>query len=157
MLTQATNDWMMKHGFDPASLNARGRHEDTALILACRQGERTVVSDLLAAGADTALTNMDGTNALWAACVADDFTIADALLRQGIDIDHQNANGASVLMYAASSGRAVWVDYLLHAGADTRLRSLDGFTALELASTRTILQILKNAESMDVEQSKVGC
>ncbi len=146
MLSNKTKQWMADNGFNPEQINDEGQHQDSALILACRKGERAYVEDLLAAGANVNLRNMDGTDALWAACVADDYLIADRLLQQGANIDNQNDNGASVLMYAASNGRSPWVNYLLEAGANISLRSLDDFSALDLASAITILRTLKKAE-----------
>jgi ankyrin repeat protein len=146
MLNAKTREWMAANGFNPQLINGEGIHQDSALILACRRAELKIVEDLLEAGADLNLRNMDGTDALWAACVADAYGIADLLLQKGANIDNQNDNGASVLMYAASNGRSEWVDYLLQAGADISLLSLDGFSALDLASTITILRTLKKAE-----------
>lgn len=157
MLSDRTQSWMTGQGFNPESLDERGQHRDTALILASRRGELEVVKDLLEAGADINLCNMDGTNALWAACVASSEIIADLLLHRGCDIDNQNENGATVLMYAASNGRTEWVDYLLRSGADIRLRSLDDFSALDLASNIAILRMLRNAEQQNATASLVGC
>lgn len=157
MLSDRTKVWMNAHGFDPESIDERGQHRDTALILASRRSEMALVQDLLDAGADVNLCNMDGTNALWAACVADSEEIAALLLQWGCDMDNQNENGATVLMYAASNGRTKWVDYLLRAGADIRLRSLDDFSALDLASNIAILRLLRNAEQQNASESLVGC
>ena len=157
MLSDKTNTWMTENGFDPQKINARGNHQDTALILASRKGVLGVVQELLDDGTEINLRNMDGTNALWAACVADSFAIADVLLQRGADIDNQNDNGATVLMYAASNGRTQWVDYLLGAGADIRLRSVDDYSALDLASNVEILRLLGKAEKRLLAESEVGC
>lgn len=157
MLSDHTHEWMMTQGFNPEDIDAEGLHQDTALILASRRGERVIVQELLEAGANVNHRNMDGTNALWAACVANSEEIADLLLQWGCAIDNQNENGATVLMYAASNGRTQWVDYLLRAGADIRLRSLDDFSALDLASNIAILRLLKNAEQQNAGASLVGC
>ena len=143
MLEHSAAQWMTENGFNPESIDGEGKHQDTALILACRRGEAAVVDALLAAGAAVNCRNMDGTNALWAACVADDFSIAERLLEHGADIDNQNDNGATVLMYAASNGKEPWVRFLLQAGADATLRSLDDYTALDLANTVDILRLLR--------------
>lgn len=142
MVSSNTISWMSDNGFSPDDLNSRSRYDDTALILASRQGLLEIVKDLIHGGAKLNGHNMDGTNALWAACVADSFPIAELLLKHGIKLDHQNDHGATVLMYAASSGKQAWVEYLLNAGADLSLRSLDGFDALDLASSFPILKLL---------------
>lgn len=157
MLSDEVRDWMQGRGFDPQRIDGRGEHRDTALILASRRGELQIVLALLDAGADIGLCNMDGTNALWAACVADSFAIAELLLQRGAAIDRQNENGATVLMYAASNGRTRWVDFLIQAGADLRLRSLDDYSALDLASNREILHLLRQADRQRDAESEVGC
>lgn len=147
-LTPATQEWMTQQGFNPNDPSHIGRHDDTPLIAACRQGVEEVVLDLLRLPADVIVLNhrnMDGTNALWATVVANHFLLADNLLAAGIDINNINDHGASTLMYAASSGKTDWVSYLLDMGADTRAESLDGFTALDLASNIECLRLLRKA------------
>jgi len=143
MMTTTTVQWLERNGFDWREPDRPGRHQDTALILAARRGEKAVVTELLQAGAEVNSRNMDGTNALWAACVADRFDIAEQLLARGAALDNQNDNGATVLMYAASNGKEAWVRFLLQAGADTTLRSLDDYSALDLANTLPILRLLR--------------
>ncbi|MFV8818390.1 ankyrin repeat domain-containing protein [Haliea sp. E17] len=143
MLSVTTCQWMQDNGFDPQAPNQTGKYQDSPLILACRQGEIAIAGDLLDAGVDIHLRNMDGTDALWACVVSDSFTLADALLRNGADIDNQNDNGATALMYASSSGKTAWVEFFLAHGADTSKRSLDDFSALELASNRDCLRLLR--------------
>ncbi len=143
MLSVTTRKWMQEHGFDPEQLDLPGKYQDSALMLACRQGEIAIAGDLLDAGADIGVRNMDGTDALWACVVSDSFTLADALLRKGADINNQNDNGATALMYAASAGKTAWVEFFLAHGADTQRRSLDDFSALELAGNRECLRLLR--------------
>jgi ankyrin repeat protein len=143
MLSETVTTWLVGNDFDPRQLDLPGRHQDTALILASRRGERAVVTELVAAGANLNHLNMDGTNALWAAVVANSFEIAEQLLAAGIDIDNQNGNGATALMYAASNGKTAWVEYLLQKGADHTLRSLDDYSTLDLASNIEILRLLR--------------
>ncbi len=144
MLSVTTQKWMQENGLDASQIDGAGKYQDTALILACRRGEIAIAGDLLDAGADVSIRNMDGTDALWACVVSDSFTLASALLRTGADIDNQNENGATVLMYAASAGKTAWVEFLLAHGADTTKRSLDEFSALELASNRECLRLLRS-------------
>ncbi|MDO9106666.1 MAG: ankyrin repeat domain-containing protein [Methylovulum sp.] len=115
-----------------------------ALILASQQGRHDVVTYLLAHEADLAALDHYGNNALWAACYSENSECIAALIKAGIDLNYQNpAAGASALIFAASSGREQAVRQLLDAGADTRIKTHDDFTALDLASTRTILNLLK--------------
>lgn len=147
-LNDLTCQWMSNNGFDPERPALIGRHQDTALIAACRNGEENVVLDLLRLPAEVVALNhrnMDGTNALWATVVANNFFLADNLLAAGIDIDNLNDNGASTLMYASSAGKTEWVAYLLDMGAETGAETLDGFTALDLAANIECLRLMRKA------------
>lgn len=157
MLSTMAHDWMLANSFDPQIIDGSGNYRDSALILASRRGELEIVRELLEAGNNVNLRNMDGTNALWAACVADSYTITDLLLQRGCKIDNQNDNGATVLMFAAANGCTKWVDYQLAAGADIRLSSLDDYSALELAGNVTILRSLREAGKQQRAESGVGC
>ena len=147
-LSESTTQWMMKNGFDPLQPAQTAKHQDTALMAACRHGEENIALDLLRLPADVIglnHRNMDGTNALWAAVVANNFFLADNLLAAGIDINNLNDNGASTLMYASSAGKTRWVSYLLDMGADTRAETLDGFSALDLAANIDCLRLMRRA------------
>lgn len=147
-LTEATCQWMTDNGFDPNHPAQTGRHEDTALIAACRHDKENIVLDLLRLPADQVALNhrnADGTNALWAAVVANNVFLADNLLAAGIDINNLNDNAASTLMYASSAGKTEWVSYLLDMGAETHTETLDGFTALDLAANIDCLRLMRRA------------
>lgn len=137
-------DWLQNHYFSvshPSSPNNTGMYP---LILACQQGRDDIVGFLIAHGADLNVTDQYGNNALWAACYAQDLASIDALIAAGIDIDYQNAaSGATALIFAASSGREQAVERLLAAGANPDLKTHDDFSALDLASTRKILKLLR--------------
>lgn len=145
MLSNTTKQWLIANHFNPDNLNQPGRHQDTPLLLACRNGEIEKARELISAGSDVNHRNMDGTTALWACVVSNSMDLAHQLLEQGADIDNQNDNGASALMYASSAGKSQWVKFFLDRGAKTQLKSLDDFTALDLASTIDCLRLLKSA------------
>ncbi len=119
----------------------------TPLMHAARVGDIEAVVELLARGADPALTNADSNGALWFACFADSGECVTALVKAGAPLDNQNVNGATALIYCASAGKTLLVRLLLEAGADTALTTLDDFTALELASNMACLKLLKTARS----------
>lgn len=137
-------DWLQNHYFSvshPVEQNDAGMYP---LILACQQGRSDMVGFLIGRGADLDVIDQYGNNALWAACYAQDIACIDRLLDAGIDIDFQNAaSGATALIFAASSGREQVVARLLAAGANPDLKTHDDFTALDLASTRKILKLLR--------------
>ncbi|MGZ8191564.1 MAG: ankyrin repeat domain-containing protein [Methylococcaceae bacterium] len=107
-----------------------------------------MVHFLIEQNAELDVTDQYGNNALWAACYAENGDCIDALIHAGIDINHQNsASGASALIFAASSGREKVAEQLLAADADPSLKTHDDFTALDLASTRKILNLLRHLQN----------
>ncbi len=144
-------DWLQNNYFSVAQPVLKNSDNIYPLILASQQGRNDVVRFLIEQNAAPDVIDQYGNNALWAACYADNSDCIDALIHAGIDIDHQNsASGATVLIFAASSGREQVVEQLLKAGADPELKTQDDFTALDLASTRKILNLLsKHVNSGD--------
>ncbi|WP_234421510.1 ankyrin repeat domain-containing protein [Parazoarcus communis] len=136
--------FLQTHGFDPFDLNAPRQHGLTALMRAALAGHEGVVDALLACGADISRRNMDGNNALWLACVSGNAAIVRRLVQAGIDIDNRNDMGATCLMYAASAGKAEMVALLLECGADPQVLNFDDARAVDLAATRSCLQLLRH-------------
>jgi len=137
--------WLLDNGFDNTQLSKPNSAGQQALIFAAQQGRYDVLNDLLQQGAVLDVVDMYGNNALWAACFSESTDCISALLDAGIDIDYQNPSGATALTYASSSGRHNVVAQLLQAGANPMLTTHDDFSALDLASTRQCLQLLRNA------------
>lgn len=143
MIKPEIRDWLQNNYFSltqPILKNAAGIYP---LVLANQQGRHDVVNYLLEQGAPLNVVDEYGNNALWAACYAQSSDCLAALIHAGVDINYQNpASGATTLMFAASSGREQVVEQLLTAGANPSLKTHDDFTALDLASTRKILNLL---------------
>ncbi len=143
MPDEATRDWLVSNGFGGDDVNICNAHGFTPLMLAARQGNEQCAADLIRCGADIDRRNADGNNALWFACYGRSPAVMRLLITHGVNTDNQNDNGATVLMYAASSGNLDAVQLLVQSGADQSLRNPDDFSALDLASTRPILQLLR--------------
>ena len=141
----ALAEWLLGQGFPRDDIGARAANEMTPLMCAALKGDGLMARKILAAGADVALRNADGANALWLACVGRHLDMIDLLIEAGIDIDNRNDGGATALMYASSSGRADVVAHLLARGADIAPETLDGFSALDMASNIKILNLLRAA------------
>jgi ankyrin repeat protein len=137
-------EWLQNHYFSIAQPTEPNPSGVVPLILASQQGRCDVVKFLLAHNASLDALDEYGNNALWAACYAQASDCIAALLDVGINLNYQNPSGATALMYTASSGREAVVKQLLAAGADACLQNHDDFTALDLASTRTILKLLSS-------------
>lgn len=142
---EALAAWLSGLGFPPDGVNATVENGMTPLMKAAREGLGAIVDQLVSLGAVLDARNADGNTALWLACVGDHLEILEALAKAGIDIDNRNDNGATSLMYAASAGKASVVEKLLALGADPFPETLDGFSALDLASTRECLMLLRAA------------
>lgn len=142
--SEATNVWLEDHGFEKQALNGVNHFMETPLIVAAREANKNVMTQLLAAGADLEYNNSDGNTALWAACYSDDISVLKCLIEAGANLNHQNPDGVTVLMYAASTGKTDMVDELLQAGAATHLTTKDDFTALDLAANAPTLRLLKS-------------
>jgi ankyrin repeat protein len=144
MMTPEIRDWLQNNYFSVAQPVLKNSAGIYPLILASQKGRNDVVDFLIEQQAALDVSDQYGNNALWAACYADSGDCIDALIHAGVDINHQNsASGATALIYAASSGREKVVEQLLAAGADPALKTHDDFTALDLASTRKILKLIK--------------
>lgn len=144
-LSEALQAFLVEHGFARNNINAHNKDRATPLMLAARLAPPALVKELLDAGADIHAVNADGNQALWLACVSEVAENIQLLIDAGIDIQHANVNDATPLMFAASSGRAGAVAKLLAAGADPLFETDLGLSALDMASTRECLDLMRNA------------
>lgn len=144
-LGSAVQEFLAAKGFPPGDVNSRIANDMTPLMHAAHMGPPSLVAELLAAGARVDDCNSDGSQPLWLACVGDDPEIVSLLVTAGADLDHKNVNGSTALMYAASAGKAKALARLLEAGADLAYEN-DGFSALDMASTRECLDLMRAAK-----------
>jgi uncharacterized protein len=145
-MTPTLAAFLEHHGFaadNLSALQADGRF--TPLMRAAKEGRLEIVEELLLRGADLAVTNVDGCNALWLACYNGNHAIIETLVNAGIDLNLQNGNGASALMYVASNSKPELVKLLLAKGANPTLKNFDDFTALDLAASVECLRLLRQA------------
>lgn len=144
-LSDELKAFLADHGFAPGDIHSHDKDRATPLMLAVRLAPPALVNELLRAGADIHAVNADGNQALWLACVGESSENIKLLIDAGADIQHVNVNGATPLMFAASSGRAAAVAQLLAAGADPLFETDLGLTALDMASTRECLDLMRGA------------
>lgn len=142
--TPVLAEFLARHRFDHADLDATREHGLTPLMRAALEGRADIVAELLAHGVSIARRNMDGNNALWLACVSGNAEVVRALVAAGIDVDNRNDMGATCLMYTASAGKADMVALLLECGADPGIPNFDDALAVDLAATRDCLQLLRH-------------
>jgi ankyrin repeat protein len=144
-MTQQTLEWLEANDYRSDTLDLQGSYGNTALMKAAREGNAAIVDELLQAGADPVLKNVDGNQALWLACFGENPEVVRLLITAGCDVDNANVNGVTPLMYTASSGKEQMVEMLLDAGADPSLKNPDDFTAFDLSATLKIFRLLKQA------------
>jgi ankyrin repeat protein len=136
-------DWLREHGFAPDDLNSRIDLGMSALMEACLQGDRELVTYLLERGANPNHINNDAHHALWFACVNGDLQLIDKLIEAGADVNNRNVNGVTCAIYAASTGKLEVLKLLIASGADLGIRTDDGYNALDSASTLEVLKFLR--------------
>lgn len=135
--------WLMHWGFPTDNIHARAENGMSPLMLAALKGERGLVEELLALGADPNHVNDDDHHALWFACVHGDPELVSLLIARGANVDNQNVNGATCAIYSASTGKLEVLQRLVQAGADLARETSGGYTALESASTLPVLKYLR--------------
>lgn len=145
-MTPTLAAFLAQHGYRCDQLSAAGPDgRFTPLMRACKEGRLDIVDELLILGADLAVLNADGCNALWLACYHGSHALIQRLIDAGIDLDNQNGNGATALMYVASNSKPDLVKLLLENGADPALRNFDDFSARDLAASVDCLRLLRKA------------
>lgn len=100
-----------------ASVQARDRFGNTALLLASRAGENRAVELLLERGSHVEQTNLAGSTALLRAAIANRRRTVTILLAAGANPNIANKRGVTPLAAAAFNGNRRLVDTLLGAGA----------------------------------------
>ena len=141
--SEGLTEWLNEQGIDPRDLTKRYDNNDTALHIASRKGNARAVRWLIEMGADVNAANLDGNPPMWHACFAGSEEIVRDLAAAGADVNQVNDNHTTSLMYCSSSGRESMVKLLIDLGADKSLENLDGYTALDHATTYTMVKMLK--------------
>ncbi|RYF42066.1 MAG: ankyrin repeat domain-containing protein [Comamonadaceae bacterium] len=124
-----------------ADVNARDAQQDSAFLLAARNGHTPLVRAALAAGADIRALNRYGSTALMGPAYRGHVETVRALLATQIDIHHVNNLGWTVLLEAIALGtdgaahREI-VRMLIERGCDVNARDRNGASALQLAGQR---------------------
>jgi cytohesin len=122
---------------NPALLDAPDGEGEPPLHVAVWGGYRSLLEWLLARGADPAVRDTRGDNALHHAVYADrvpGFPTMRLLLRRGVAIDVAAGDGSTPLHLAAASMRVPAAKFLLEAGAAVDPRDRQGQTPLHRAA-----------------------
>lgn len=112
------------------NLEATAFNGDTALMIACYEGNKPAVEALLAKGAEV---NKPGWTPLHYAAATGNNEIVQILLDKSAYVDAESPNKTTPIMMAARGGHILTVKLLLDAGADAILRNDLGMSAIDFA------------------------
>ena len=100
-LSMQGHAWLMVNRVMNANINARINAEQmTPLMLAVKEGLNAIVDDLLQAGANPNLKDVQGNNALFYALTGQNMACIKALVNADIDVENRNRFGFTALHYA---------------------------------------------------------
>ena len=128
------------------------------IVDAVRQGNLTVLEELLAAGTDADTPQGDGATALHWAAHRDDIEAARILITAGATVTVTNELGATPLWLASVAGSAEMVELLLDAGASPNVRLSMGETPLMSAARTGSVEVVEQllAYDADVNAAEMG-
>ncbi len=126
-----------------ASVAARDRFGNSALLIAARMGQTQLLDLLLDRGADMHQVNLAGSSALLRAVTMNRRKTAKRLLDLGVDPNTRNKQKISPLVTAAYNGSTRIVRLLLEHGADPLITDGSGKGAVVYAAGRGFLPIVK--------------
>lgn len=115
---------------DGVDLEARALNGDTALMIACYQGNKPAVNMLLAKGVEV---NKSGWTPLHYAAAIGNNEIVKLLLDRSAYIDAESPNKTTPMMMAARGGHIMTVKILLDKGADATLKNELDMSAIDFA------------------------
>jgi hypothetical protein len=129
------------------------------LFKAAQNGDTGNLKRLLAAGADTNMTDTNGITALMLAADNNHIEAVKLLLAAGALVDMQNNVGGTALMCATQYGYTEVARVLIAAGADLLVKNNNGWTALMWAAnnghTETVKELIDAGSNINAE-SKSG-
>ncbi len=138
---------------------AAGANE-TSLVTAAKQGDRTVVQSLLSGRAKQDIAGPEGATALVWAATRNDLAMADLLVRAGANVKGVNEFGATALYAAAAHADPAMTAKLLAAGADPNTALMSGETPLMDAARRgnlaTVRALLSKKANPNARESNGG-
>lgn len=93
--------WLSSKGIADCDVNARiNAQHQTPLMLAAKQGRADLVHELVEAGADPNLTDVNGNNSLVHACLGRQQECIRLLINADVEIDNSNVYGFTAMDYS---------------------------------------------------------
>lgn len=124
-----------------ADVNAKDGQQDSAFLIACREGHTDIVAAALAAGADVRSLNRYGSTALFGPSYRGHVETVRVLLGAKFDLHHVNSLGWTALLEAIVLGQdgprhQQIVRMLIERGSDVNKADREGVTPLQHAQRR---------------------
>lgn len=144
-----------------ADLNVKeSQYEWTALMLASKGGRLDIVKHLVAKGAHINMKAKNGKTALMIAAHNGHLGVVKYLIAKGAKVNERAKHDTTAIVFAAMAGHLDVVKYLIAKGADVnamvRFREYGtmGFSALDIAKTKEIKEVLKKAGGKSAKDIK---
>ena len=142
-------------------MNVRNKGVLTALLRACRTGNRAEISALLQVVADPIIVDGNGATLLHFAVVWDcSNEVLQAMVESGVAVNVRNRNGITALMKACRRGNIDAMSVLLHAGADPNIVDGNGNTLFRYAvdgdCSKKVLQAIVESDVVVNNRNKNG-
>ena len=143
---------LLEEQVDP---NVQNKDGVSAFMLACQNGHTQIVELLLKKQVDPNISNFNGVNPLMLACQNGHFEIVQLLLEGYINIycNCQDKYGYTALMLASQQGHYEVVNLLLESKADISIEASNGSTAISVARTLKIVNLLHLYSSNEHDKS----
>ena len=143
-------------------VNVRNKGVLTALMRACRTGNRAEISALLQVVADPIIVDGNSATLLHYAVVWDcSNEVLQAMVESGVAVNVRNRNGITALMKACRRGNIDVMSVLLHAGVDPNIVDGNGATLLHCAvvwdcSNEVVQAIVESGIAVNVRNKEGG-
>ncbi|XP_032374134.1 ankyrin repeat domain-containing protein 11 isoform X2 [Etheostoma spectabile] len=123
-------------------VNKRNERGETRLHRAAIRGEVRRIKELICEGADVNVKDFAGWTALHEACNRGYYDVAKQLLAAGAEVNTKGLDDDTPLHDASNNGHFKVVKLLLRYGGDPRQSNRRGETALKVANSPTMLNLL---------------
>ena len=156
---------IIDHGADVNAINQRNQ---TALLVACKQGNTGIINILLNAGADPNIATTNGNSCLHSVVwYGDDDSDDDdvrhevfqVIIDHGADVNATNQQNETALLIACIKRNTGVINILLNAGADPNIATINGNTCLHSVARYYDddhrMRFINNDELQDVLQALI--